>query len=373
MCGLQALMAGQLDTPQTPEESFGDDPLRMLRAARFVSQLGLSVAPRVYTAMAEMHAEIARISGERIRAELDKLIGGEQPWLGLDLLVESGIAGIILPELPALKLQDDEHQMHKDVYTHSLQVLRQAMDLERLRYAQECDAHAAGASVEKKEEQDGKPAQLKKEEKQGNGALSGAPALPAFQPDLILRWAALMHDCGKPATHAVHDGRVSFLNHDAVGAKLVRARLRELKYPKQMIKDISQLVYLHMRFYGYADGAWTDSAVRRYVTDAGHLLPRLHLLTRADCTTRNQRKAARLSRLYDELEARIADLAAKEDLAKVRPALNGNEIMELLGIPAGPEVGRAWNFLKELRLERGEMSREESIAALKEFLAGSDD
>lgn len=364
--GLAALQAGILDTPQSPEESFGDDPLRMLRAARFVSQLGLTFAPRVYQAMCGMHGEIARISGERIRGELDKLMAGDAPWLGMDLLVDTGLADLVLPEVPALKLEDDEHAQHKDVYAHSLQVLRQAVDLERMAYLKRLEEHEAALAAAQAEQAS---------DAESNAASETAlpDPLPPFEPDLVLRWAALLHDVGKPATRSVEDGRVSFFQHDLVGSKLVRNRLRELKYPKQMIKDISQLVYLHMRFYGYAEGAWSDSAVRRYVTDAEHLLPQLHLLTRADCTTRNRRKAERLGRLYDELEQRIADLAAKEDLAKVRPALNGNEIMELLGIPAGPAVGKAWNYLKELRLERGEMTREESIAALKEFMAAQGD
>ncbi|WP_156193808.1 CCA tRNA nucleotidyltransferase [Corynebacterium kalinowskii] len=314
--GLDALLAGELDTPALPSQSFHDDPLRMLRAARFVSQLGFSVAPRVREAMADMATEIDRITAERIQVELDKLIGGEAPWDGFDLLVTTGLADRILPELSGIQMEADEHMQHKDVYAHSMTVLRQAME----------------------QEEDG--------------------------PDLVLRWAALLHDVGKPATRSFDSGRVSFHHHEVVGAKLVRKRFRTLKYSKQMTSDVSQLVFLHMRFYGYGEDAWTDSAVRRYVADAGELLPRLHKLVRADCTTRNKRKSERLRRAYDGLEERIAELAEKEDLARVRPDLDGNAIMSLLGLKPGPEVGRAWAYLKELRLERGPLTPEEAEQAL---------
>ena len=317
MDGLSDLAAGVLDTPASPEQSFHDDPLRMLRAARFASQLGFTVAPRVRCAMEEMSAEIKRITVERVQVELDKLICGRQPWDGIDLLVETGIAEEIFPEIPAMAMSPDEHAQHKDVYVHSLTVLRQAME----------------------QEEDG--------------------------PDLVLRWAALLHDIGKPDTRDITDGKVSFHHHEVVGAKLVRKRLRKLKYPKAVISDISQLVFLHMRFHGFGEGQWTDSAVRRYVTDAGELLPRLHKLVRADCTTRNVRKARRLQRTYDHLEERIAEIAEKEDLARVRPDLDGNEIMQILDLKPGPEVGQAWSYLKELRLERGPMEREEAIAQLR--------
>ncbi|MCF4007640.1 CCA tRNA nucleotidyltransferase [Corynebacterium uropygiale] len=308
-----------LDTPDSPEISFHDDPLRMLRAARFVSQLGFRLAPRVMAAMKDMAAEIDRISAERIRAELDKLMLGAAPWTGINVLVATGLAQRIYPEISAMKLAQDEHRQHKDVYAHSLQVLRQAMDQEE-------------------------------------------------EPDLVLRWAALLHDCGKPDTRAFgENGQVTFHHHEVVGAKLVRRRMRKLKYSKQMIADVSQLIYLHMRFHGFGDGQWTDSAVRRYVADAGELLPRLHKLVRADCTTRNKRKAQRLQRTYDRLEERIAEIAAKEDLARVRPDLDGNEIMEILGLPPGPAVGQAWAYLKELRLERGPLDREDAIAELRRW------
>ncbi|VEG47185.1 tRNA adenylyltransferase [Mycolicibacterium flavescens] len=315
--GLAALRAKLLDTPAAPEVSFGDDPLRMLRAARFVSQLEFTVAPRVISALVEMATQLGRITAERVAAELDKLLLGADPVAGVDLMVQTGLGDVVLPEVGAMRMAIDEHHQHKDVYWHSLTVLRQAIALE----------------------DDG--------------------------PDLVLRWAALLHDIGKPATRKHEpDGGVSFHHHEVVGAKMARKRLRALKYSKQMVDDVSQLVYLHLRFHGYGGGKWTDSAVRRYVTDAGPLLPRLHKLVRADCTTRNKRRAARLQANYDDLEQRIAELAEKEDLARVRPDLDGNEIMEILGIPAGPQVGQAWQYLKELRLDRGPLPRDEAVEEL---------
>ncbi|AKK12180.1 tRNA adenylyltransferase [Corynebacterium uterequi] len=323
--GFEDLMAGVLDTPAAPEKSFHDDPLRMLRAARFVSQLGFELAPRVRDAMVAMAEEITRITAERVQAELDKLIGGRFAVKGVEVLVDTGLDTYILPEVGAMRMAEDEHQQHKDVYRHSLTVLQQAID---------------------QEDEDN-------------------------SPDLILRWAALLHDCGKPDTKAIKpDGGVSFHHHEVVGAKKVRRRLRALKYPKNVIRDVSQLVYLHMRFYGFGEGQWTDSAVRRYVTDAGDLLPRLGKLVRADCTTRNQRKARRLQRACDHLDERIAEIAAKEDLQRVRPDLDGNEIMEILGLSPGPEVGRAWAYLKELRLQRGPLERDEAIEELTRWWNG---
>ncbi|WP_439098987.1 CCA tRNA nucleotidyltransferase [Corynebacterium heidelbergense] len=319
--GLQDAARQVLDTPDAPQVSFRDDPLRMLRACRFVSQIGFDANPRVTRAMREMAEEITRITAERVAAELNKLMLGAEPWRGLDLMVETGLAEYILPELPALKLTQDEHRTHKDVYAHSLRVLRNAVELERDR---------------------------------------------GVEPNLELRWAALMHDVGKPATRAfTESGAVTFYHHEVVGAKMVRKRLRALKFSKQHIADISQLVFLHMRFHGYGEGAWTDSAVRRYVADAGDLLPLLHLLVRADCTTRNRRKSERLQRTYDGLEERIAQLREQEDLAAVRPDLDGNEIMRELGVRPGPVVGEAWAYLKELRLDRGPLGREEALAELR--------
>jgi poly(A) polymerase len=318
--GLAGLAAGVLDTPSAPQVSFGDDPLRMLRAARFVAQLGFTVAPRVRTAIEEMAPQLARITAERVAAELDKLMVGADPVAGIDLMVATGMGEVVLPEIGGMRMAIDEHHQHKDVYQHSLTVLRQAIDLED-----------AG-------------------------------------PDLVLRWAALLHDIGKPATRR-HEprGGVSFHHHEVVGAKMARKRMRALRYSKQMVEDVSQLVYLHLRFHGYGDGNWTDSAVRRYVTDAGPLLSRLHKLVRADCTTRNKRRAARLQANYDALEARIVALAEQEDLQRVRPDLDGNEIMAILDIPAGPQVGEAWRYLKELRLDRGPLSREQATSELRDW------
>ncbi len=318
--GMTALLDGVLDTPAAPEDSFSDDPLRMLRGARFVAQLGFRLAPRVRAAIVEMAGEIERITAERVHAELDKLIGGQYPTEGIDVMCETGLAARVLPEVPAMQLEIDEHHQHKDVYQHSLTVLRQAIDQEE------------------------------------------------GDPDLVLRWAALLHDIGKPPTKRNEPGGgVSFHHHEVVGAKMVRKRMRALKYPKQFTEDVARLVYLHLRFHGYGKGQWTDSAVRRYVTDAGDLLPRLHKLVRADCTTRNKRRAAQLQSTYDDLEIRIARLQEQEDLARVRPDLDGNAIMELLGLPPGPEVGRAWRYLKELRLDRGPMDRDEAEAALRQW------
>ena len=270
--------------------------------------------------MTAMAAELGRITAERVQVELSKLILGSYPRAGLTLLTDTGLADVVLPELPALRLERDEHHQHKDVYQHSLTVLERAIAFE--------------------------------------GDVLGSP-------DLTLRLAALLHDIGKPATRRYEDGGgVSFHHHEVVGAKLVRKRLRELKYPKQLIDDVADLTFLHLRFHGYGGGAWTDSAVRRYVTDAGPLLSRLNLLVRADCTTRNRQRELALQRSYDDLERRIVELQAAEDLAKVRPDLDGNEIMRLLGIPAGPLVGQAWKHLKELRLESGPLSRDEAEAEL---------
>jgi poly(A) polymerase len=322
--GLKALAERVLDTPAAPEESFADDPLRLMRAARFVSQLGFRPAPRVVAAMTAMSEQITRITPERVQAELSKLLCGTRPGAGVELMVGTGLADHVLPEVPAMRLEIDEHHQHKDVYQHSLVVLDQAIALEE----------------------------------------------PGSEPDLVLRLAALLHDIGKPDTRRhIPDGGVSFHHHEVVGAKMARRRLRALRYSKEIIDDVSTLVYLHLRFHGYGRGEWTDSAVRRYVTDAGPLLSRLHKLVRADCTTRNRRKALALQRTYDELEERIGRIAAEEDLARVRPDLDGNEIMRLLGIPPGPLVGQAWKHLKELRLDRGPLEHDDAVAELMSWAA----
>ncbi|MFI5936126.1 CCA tRNA nucleotidyltransferase [Actinoplanes sp. NPDC051494] len=319
--GLEDLAAQVIRTPSRPEESFGDDPLRMLRAARFAAKLRFTIDPPVLAAMTAMAADLDRITAERVRDEFTKLMCAADPIGGLRLLVDTGLADRFLPELSGLKLEIDEHAQHKDVYEHTLIVVSNAVRLEG----------AAG-------------------------------------PDFILRMAALMHDVGKPATKAVgRDGRVSFHHHEVVGARLTRQRMKAMKYPKDVTTEVVQLVALHLRFYGYGRGEWTDSAVRRYVTDAGELLPRLHKLTRSDCTTRNKRKAANLSADYDALEERISRIEAEEDLARVRPDLDGNAIMELLGVPPGPIVGQAWRFLKELRLDRGPLPRDEAEAELQRW------
>lgn len=318
--GLADLARGLLRTPATPEESFADDPLRMLRAARFVSTLGVQIAPDVREAMIRLSGELARITPERVMAELTKLLLGADPRAGLEVLVETGLADVVLPELPALRMASDEHGQHKDVYAHTLQVLDQAIALE-------------------------------------NDADGG--------PDLVLRWAALLHDVGKPATRAfAPGGRVTFHHHEAVGAKMARERLRALRASKDLVEDVRKLVFLHLRFYGYRSSQWTDSAVRRYVVDAGPLLPRLHKLVRSDCTTRNKRKAAALSAAYDALEQRIEALRAQEELDAIRPELDGNQIMQVLGIPPGPVVGKAYAHLLAVRMERGHLGRDEAISEL---------
>ena len=324
--GLAALGERALRTPSPPEVSFGDDPLRMMRAARFVAQLGFVPAPEVLAAMRAMAASIDIVSAERVRDELVKLLLAEHPRAGLELLVASGLAEHVLPELPALQLEVDEHHRHKDVYEHSLTVLEQAIDLE--------------------------------------GPADGPPeSVPG--PDLVLRLAALLHDVGKPATRRFEPGGgVSFHHHEVVGAKLTSKRLRALRFDKETVKAVSRLVELHLRFHGYGEGQWTDSAVRRYVTDAGDLLPRLHRLTRADSTTRNVRKARRLAAAYDDLEQRIERLTAQEELKAVRPELDGNEIGAVLGIEPGPVLGRAYKHLLAVRLDEGPIGKEAARARL---------
>jgi poly(A) polymerase len=320
--GLEDLARRLLRTPVAPEQSFDDDPLRMLRAARFASQLQFDVAPEAVAAITAMSARLGIVSAERMRDELSKLVLGASPRAGLQLLVDSGLAEHCLPELADLKETVDEHGRHKDVYVHTLTVLEQAIALED----------------------------------------SG--------PDLILRLAALLHDIGKPATKKVGPGgKVSFHHHEMVGAGLARKRLTELRFPKDVVEDVSRLVELHLRFHGYADGEWTDAAVRRYVRDAGPLLERLHKLTRSDCTTRNAAKARALSTAYDSLEARIAALEEQEDLERIRPDLDGNEIMAELGIGPGPLVGRAYRHLLELRIEHGPLGHERAVDELRRWAA----
>jgi poly(A) polymerase len=330
--GLADLAARMLRTPSSPEASFADDPLRMLRAARFASQLGFTVAPAVTAAMTTAAGTLSIVSAERVREEFTRLVMSDSPREGLTLLVETGLADVFLPELPALQLEVDEHHHHKDVYQHSLTVLEQAIALEGPRVV---------PGVAAPETVDG--------------------------PDLVLRLAALLHDVGKPATRRFEPrGGVSFHHHEIVGAKLVTKRLRAMRYDKETIAAVSRLVELHLRFHGYGAGEWTDSAVRRYVTDAGPLLPRLHLLTRSDSTTRNARKAQRLATTYDELEGRIERLKAAEELAAVRPELNGNEIGEILGVPPGKVIGEAYRFLLGVRLDEGPIGKD---AAREHLLA----
>ncbi len=318
--GMDDLAAGVIRTPGKPEDSFDDDPLRMLRAARFASQLGFEVAPEVVAAMTDRAARIEIVSAERVRGELEKLLLGAHPRKGLTLLVDTGLASYVLPELPALRLEIDEHSQHKDVYEHSLQVLERAIALE----------------------DDG--------------------------PDLVLRLAALLHDIGKPATRRFESGgKVSFHHHEVKGAHLARKRLRALTFGKDVVESVVLLTELHLRFHGYGQpgtSPWTDAAVRRYVHDAGGELDRLHKLTRSDCTTRNKRRAAALSAAYDDLEQRIAALAEQEELRAIRPDLDGNQIMEILGVPAGRIVGEAYKHLLQLRMEQGPLAYDEAREAL---------
>jgi len=318
--GVLDLVSRVLRTPGTPEDSFSDDPLRMMLAARFAAQLGFEVDPAVQAAMRDMAERITIVSAERVRDELVKLVCAPYPRRGLTLLVETGLAAHVLPELPALALERDEHQRHKDVYEHTLTVLEQTIELE----------HRLGGG-----------------------------------PDFVARFAALMHDVGKPRTRRFPgDGTVTFHHHDVVGAKLTRKRMKALRFSNDTIDAVSRLVELHLRFHGYGTGEWTDSAVRRYVRDAGDELERLHVLTRADCTTRNRRKADRLRRTYDDLEQRIARLEEEEELASLRPALDGNQIMAILGLPPGREVGEAYKHLLELRMDQGPMTEEAAQEAL---------
>jgi poly(A) polymerase len=325
--GLKDLLAGVLRTPIAAEESFRDDPLRMMRAARFTSQLGVSVHPDTREAMVALAPRLAEISAERVRDELVRTLSTDHPRAGIELLVESGLAEVALPELPALRLESDEHAHHKDVYEHTLTVLEQAIDEEHRRF----------------------------------------PGQPA---DLVVRLASLLHDIGKPATRRFEAGGVvTFYHHDVVGAKLAKKRLRELRFDNDTIAAVAKLIELHLRFFGYSEQAWSDSAVRRYVRDAGDQLERLHILVRADVTTRNKRKADRLSFAYDDLEARIAELAEREELQSIRPELDGEEIMAILEVTPGRVVGEAYAFLLEVRLDEGEIGKEEVTKRLLEWWA----
>jgi poly(A) polymerase len=321
--GLDDLRARQLRTPGPPETSFSDDPLRIMRAARFVSQLGWAVTSDVFAAMTALSSRLQIVSAERKRDEFVKLLLGGDPVRGLRLLVDTGAADYVVPELSKLKETVDEHRRHKDVYEHTLTVLDKATQLEAER---------------------------------------------GFEPDLVIRLAALLHDIGKPKTRSFEaGGGVSFHHHEVIGAAMTRSRLAELRLSRQQIDDVARLVELHLRFHGYAEGEWTDAAVRRYVRDAGPLLERLHVLTRSDCTTRNRAKAARLAAAYDDLEARIARLAEEEELKAVRPRLDGTQVMAYLDQSPGPIVGRALKVLLELRLERGPMTAEEAYEALRQW------
>jgi poly(A) polymerase len=313
--GVGDLQNKLIKTPGKPEDSFSDDPLRMMRAARFMSQLNFQIDPAVVSAIKNMAGRLEIISAERIRDEFIKIMMSNNPRLGITLLVETGLAEIFLPEIPKLKLEIDEHHHHKDVYEHSLTVLEQAIALE--------------------------------------ARLGG--------PNLTLRLAALLHDIGKPKTkELIAGGGVSFHHHEVVGARMGKERMKKLRFDNHIIKDVAQLIFLHLRFHGYGNGEWTDSAVRRYVRDAGELLTHLHLLTRADCTTRNQKKAEGLAKTYDQLEARIALLMEQEELNKIRPDLSGEQIMEILSIKPSPAVGKAYDFLLELRLEHGPLGEEKA-------------
>ena len=320
--GLADLAKKVLRTPGKPEDSFSDDPLRMLRAARFASQLNFEIAPEVLLAMKDMAKRLEIISAERIRDEITKLLMSTQPRTGITILVETGLADIAMPEIPKLRLEVDEHHHHKDVYEHSITVLEQAI------------AH---------------------EDRLGG-------------PNLVIRLAALLHDIGKPKTRALLEGGgVSFHHHEVVGARLAKSRLKALRFSNEVIEEVETLIALHLRFHGYGDGEWTDSAVRRYVRDAGELLTHLHVLTRADCTTRNARKAARLAATYDSLETRIEVLMEQEELSKIRPDLDGAEVMQLLSIKPGADVGRALDFLMELRMDQGPLGKEKATELLMQW------
>ncbi|WJL94212.1 CCA tRNA nucleotidyltransferase [Microbacterium sp. ET2] len=325
--GVEDLVGQRLRTPGDPRVSFGDDPLRMLRAARFASQLEFDVDTDTVAAMGELRDTLSIVSPERIQGELVKLLQTDDPARGIRLLVDTGLIDLFLPEVPALRLEIDEHHHHKDVYEHSLTVLRQTIQLEKQRF-------------------------------------------PDAAPDVPLRLAALLHDIGKPATRRLEPGGgVTFHHHDVKGARMARKRLQSLRFDSDTIGTVTRLIELHLRFFGYAEGTWTDSAVRRYVRDADAELERLHILTRADVTTRNRRKAARLASAYDDIENRIAALRQQEQIDAVRPELDGNRIQEVLGIRPGREVGEAYRFLLDLRLDEGVLGEEEAERRLRAWWA----
>ncbi|HEY6296569.1 MAG TPA: CCA tRNA nucleotidyltransferase [Streptosporangiaceae bacterium] len=325
--GLDALREGVLRTPGRPEDSFSDDPLRILRAARFAARFGFAVPADVRAAMTGQAPRLEIVSAERIAGELEKLMLTADPALGIDVLVQTDAAEQVLPEVSELRMEADEHHRHKDVYQHSLTVLRQAIELEP-RYG--------------------------------------------LEGDLRVRLAALLHDIGKPQTRTLlPGGRVAFHLHEVVGATMTKRRLAALRFPNDVVRDTTKLVALHLRFHGYAEGEWTDSAVRRYVRDAGPLLTRLHVLTRADCTTRNRAKAEGLARVYDDLERRIAELSEQEELARLRPELDGIEIMRILGLAPGPLVGKAYSFLLELRIAEGELGYDRVVQELLGWAAAA--
>ena len=322
--GLQDLAAKVLRTPGRPGDSFNDDPLRMMRAARFASQLDFEIDPDVLTSIKDLAHRISIISAERVRDEFTKILMSNSPRTGITILVDTGLAELVLPEIPKLRLEVDEHHHHKDVYEHSITVLEQAI------------AH---------------------EDRLGG-------------KNLVIRLAALLHDIGKPKTRAfIEGGGVSFHHHEVVGARLAKKRLQALRFDNETIDAVELLTTLHLRFHGYGEGEWTDSAVRRYVRDAGEYVTHLHVLTRADCTTRNKAKAARLSATYDSLEARIAILMEQEELSKIRPDLDGQQVMEILKLKPSREVGQAMDFLMELRLDQGSIGEEAAKDALLKWWA----
>ena len=327
--GLNDLVDGILRTPVTARQSFDDDPLRIMRAARFTAQLGFDVGEDVMDAMEEMAGRLEIVSPERVRAELERLMLSPAPRRGIELMVYTGVANVVLPEVATLRDTVDEHHRHKDVYEHSLTVLDQAIALE--------DSPTTADAL--------------------GGPLAG--------PDLVLRLAALLHDIGKPATRRFEkDGTVTFRAHDVIGARMAAKRLRALRFDKQTEKDVARLVELHLRAFGFGEHAWTDSAVRRLVRDAGPLLSRLLRLIRADITSQNRRKVNRLQAANDELSRRIVEIAEQEELDSIRPDLDGQEIMDLLELTPGRDVGRARNYMLELRLDEGPLEHDEAVARL---------